>query len=75
MVYSKTVRISTRRNKEILDLTGEVAAVVAASGVQDGLALVFTKHTTTGLISSRPGALIFMIAWMTMLPVTYSRSS
>ena len=49
MVYSKTVRISTGSNKEIVDVTGKVAAVVAASGVKDGLALVFTRHTTTGL--------------------------
>ena len=49
MVYAKTIEVVTRANKETIDITSQVEAVVAGSGIRDGLALVFTMHTTTGL--------------------------
>jgi secondary thiamine-phosphate synthase enzyme len=59
LVYSRSIRVTTRKNRQILDVTPEIQRVVAESGIEDGLALVFTKHTTTGLfINEKEGGLI-----------------
>ena len=43
----------------MIDITGDVARVVADSGVSDGLVLVFTTHTTTGLyLNEHEGGLV-----------------
>jgi secondary thiamine-phosphate synthase enzyme len=49
MVYSKSVSVRSSRNKEMIDITGDVARVVEEAGITEGLVLVFTTHTTTGL--------------------------
>ena len=37
-----------------MNITGEVAKAVSDSGVGDGLVLLFTNHTTTGLYINEP---------------------
>jgi secondary thiamine-phosphate synthase enzyme len=49
MVYTSQVKVRSARKQEMIDITGEVARVVAESGITDGLACVFALHTTTGL--------------------------
>ena len=49
MVYSASLSVRSTKNREMIDITGRVAEAVASSGIADGLALVFTTHTTTGL--------------------------
>lgn len=49
MVYSRSLEISTTSARQAVDITSRLAKVVEDSGVSDGLALVFTQHTTTGL--------------------------
>jgi len=44
-----TLEIRTRSREEIVDLTAEVQEIVSASGVKDGLCLVFVPHTTAGV--------------------------
>jgi len=45
----KTLDVATQSQQEIVDVTGEVAAAVAASGLVDGLCHLFVPHTTAGL--------------------------
>jgi secondary thiamine-phosphate synthase enzyme len=42
----KTLRVSTQRREEMVDVTEQVRRVVADSGVDAGLCLVFSPHTT-----------------------------
>ena len=44
-----TLEIRTRSREEIVDLTAEVQEIVSASGVKNGLCLVFVPHTTAGV--------------------------
>lgn len=48
-VRSYRLAVSTRARLELLNLTGRLAAVVRASGVRDGLAVLSSLHTTTAL--------------------------
>jgi secondary thiamine-phosphate synthase enzyme len=59
MVYTRTVEVVTHKNKEIIDITSSVDEVVAGSGIGEGIVLVFTMHTTTGLyLNEREGGLV-----------------
>lgn len=44
-----TLEIRSRGREEVIDLTAEIGRAVAASGVQDGLCLVFVPHTTAAV--------------------------
>jgi len=58
VVYSHRLEVSTRAASEAVDLTALVAEAVKRSGVANGLAVVFTTHTTTGLfLNEREGGL------------------
>jgi len=59
MVYTRTIEVVTHKNKEIVDISSSVEDVVAGSGISDGIVLVFTMHTTTGLyLNEREGGLV-----------------
>lgn len=49
MVYSKRIDVATSGKSDLVNISGEVEAAVRESGVKEGIALVFTVHTTTGL--------------------------
>jgi secondary thiamine-phosphate synthase enzyme len=44
------VEVQSRQDLEMIDVTGEVDRAVAESGVSDGLVLVLTTHTSSGLL-------------------------
>src|SRR5258708_3134226 len=46
---STSITISTKRDKQVLDITKRVQQYVAQSGVNDGLCNVFVLHTTAGI--------------------------
>jgi thiamine phosphate synthase YjbQ (UPF0047 family) len=46
---TSTLTITTRRDKEVVDITDRVEGVVQASGVRDGLCNIFVSHTTACL--------------------------
>ncbi|NJE12258.1 secondary thiamine-phosphate synthase enzyme YjbQ [Thermococcus sp. LS2] len=48
MIYE--IEIHTNKEFEIIDITSEVQKIVKESNIQEGIAVVFTKHTTTALI-------------------------
>ena len=45
----RTLRISTSHREQLVDVTAEVREAVQAAGVQDGICLVASPHTTCGV--------------------------
>ncbi|RFT16410.1 MAG: Uncharacterized protein OP8BY_1588 [Candidatus Saccharicenans subterraneus] len=41
--------LETSRKEEFLNITGKIQALVRASGIRSGLAVIFCPHTTCGL--------------------------
>lgn len=58
-VHHRELRIATRGEGEMHDLTGRVGALVAEVGIADGMVLVFVPGSTAGLttIEYEPGLL------------------
>lgn len=48
-MFIKTIRILTKQYVELDVITPQVEAIVAESGIQNGMVTVMTKHTTTGV--------------------------
>ncbi|MBA7520319.1 hypothetical protein ES705_12412 [subsurface metagenome] len=46
------IEIGTRESTELIDITGKVKEIVKikSGGVESGICVVFTKHTTSGII-------------------------
>ncbi|WP_270166049.1 secondary thiamine-phosphate synthase enzyme YjbQ [Paenibacillus sp. SYP-B4298] len=44
-----TERLRTSKRDEMIDITRAVRAAVQASGIQEGLAVVYCPHTTAGI--------------------------
>jgi secondary thiamine-phosphate synthase enzyme len=44
-----TITISTKRDKQVIDITGRVEQFLGQAGVGDGLCNVFVLHTTAGV--------------------------
>lgn len=49
MTRSGEFGVRTSSHMEFVDITGELAAAVRQSGVEEGLLVVFNPHTTAGL--------------------------
>ena len=48
--WSKELSFSTRKQREVVDVTDEVLAAVGESGVRNGLVLVQLPHATAALV-------------------------
>ena len=46
MFHTATIELPTQKKSEMIDLTKRVRAIVANSGIQNGLCTVFCVHTT-----------------------------
>jgi secondary thiamine-phosphate synthase enzyme len=44
------LELRTKESTELIDITDEVKRIVRARGVDSGICVVFTRHTTTGII-------------------------
>ncbi|MGC9444381.1 MAG: secondary thiamine-phosphate synthase enzyme YjbQ [Candidatus Methanospirareceae archaeon] len=44
------LELRTKESTELIDITDEVKRIVRAKGVDSGICVVFTRHTTTGII-------------------------
>lgn len=44
-----TITLSTSRQMALIDITAEISKALRASGVSDGICLVYNPHTTAGL--------------------------
>lgn len=45
----KTITIQTPPKESLLDITGQVNEVVQASGIKEGICVMYVPHTTAGL--------------------------
>jgi secondary thiamine-phosphate synthase enzyme len=45
----ETFEVSTRTRTELVDISGEVAAAVARTGITEGMAYVYCPHTTAAI--------------------------
>ena len=48
--WSESIEVYTSTAPEFLDLTDRVERIVARSGVSDGMAVVFSRHTTAAIV-------------------------
>ena len=48
-IVQKEFRVSTRSRTEMIDITGQVSALVGESGITHGEAVVFCPHTTAAV--------------------------
>ena len=44
------VPVATTSRREMIDLTGQMQQIVAASGIDEGMCFLYNPHTTAGLI-------------------------
>lgn len=68
-VQQRTLEIATR-GRGLVDVTREVAAVVASAGVSTGLCSVFVQHTSASLLiqeNDDPAVLADLERWMAKL--------
>ena len=49
MVVSEHIKLNTRGNGHVLDITGEVARHVRSSGLKNGIVTLFTSSSTSAL--------------------------
>ncbi|MCL5292895.1 MAG: secondary thiamine-phosphate synthase enzyme YjbQ [Actinobacteria bacterium] len=50
MVVNSAIRISTRSNVELVDITKGVSKALQDAGITSGIILVYTPHTTSALL-------------------------
>ncbi len=55
MIFLREFEAKTGGRFDVLDLTDEVNEVVHASGIIDGIVLVFSPHTTCSVLLGSPG--------------------
>ena len=58
MVYNGTISLKARGFSDVIDITGDVSTVVESSGIREGIAVVFTRGSTSSVttIEFEPGA-------------------
>ncbi len=44
------IEVKTRESTELIDITVKVKEVVKSAGVDSGICVIFTRHTTSGII-------------------------
>ncbi len=50
IIKLERLEVQSRKDTEMIDITAEVERVVASSGAREGLVLVMTTHTSSGLL-------------------------
>ncbi len=43
------IRLQSKRRDEMIDITSQIEDLVAKANIQDGLAVVYSSHTTAGI--------------------------
>jgi len=59
MIYQREIRVAAAGHGDVKDVTGEVVRLVAASGIQTGIAHVFVTGSTAAIVTieHEPGLL------------------
>lgn len=52
MVTRKEIRVRTKGNCDIVDITGQVSEVIAGSGISEGIVTVFNVGSTAGITTT-----------------------
>lgn len=50
--HTETLRLSTKRGPQALDITREVVGAVSKSGIRTGLACIFTPSSTSAILTN-----------------------
>lgn len=50
MIVLRKLVVQSHRDKELLDITDDVARIVEESGIQEGLVYAMTSHTSSGML-------------------------
>ena len=75
MVESRRIKINTRGNCDIIDITGQVAREVSDSRIDSGIVTIFNVGSTAGIstIENEPGVLSdFKAMWDRLVPANIS---
>ena len=75
MVVTEEIRLQTRGNYDLVDITGEVSQAVARAGVESGTVTVFVPGSTAGVttIEFEPGLVAdFGSMWERLVPADIS---
>ncbi len=48
-IFSKVIEVTSKKQFELIDITGPVGQAVSDSGVTNGLALIYNPHTTASV--------------------------
>lgn len=58
-MFTRTIRVKTQREGEVIDLSAQVKKIVSDSGITTGLVHLFVQHSTAALttIEFEPGVL------------------
>jgi len=58
-MFTRTIRVRTQREGDVIDLTDQVRTIVRESGIRTGLVHLFVQHSTAALttIEFEPGVL------------------
>ncbi|MDK6029483.1 secondary thiamine-phosphate synthase enzyme YjbQ [Ignisphaera sp. 4213-co] len=51
-VYYESIRISTTKQFELIDITDNVEKIVRKSGIKNGICLVFAPHATAAIVAN-----------------------
>lgn len=63
------IEINTKKRVDVIDITANVEKAVKESGIENGICLIYTLHTTTGLVINEadPGLIQDMTKLMASL--------
>ncbi len=50
----RELRINTAKRRELIDITQDICKTVQESGVEDGICLVYSMHSTSAIIINEP---------------------
>jgi len=71
-IYNKKIEIESKGQIEFIDITDKVAEVIANSGVREGQVLVYSPHTTAGIVINHNESMLiqdFMRILYNIVPV------
>jgi secondary thiamine-phosphate synthase enzyme len=72
-IYKQKISLSSTTQIEFIDITKKVADIVEKSGIREGQVLVFSPHTTSGIIINHNESMLiqdFMRTLYRLVPVS-----
>lgn len=72
-IYKQKIKISSTTQVEFIDITHKVEEVIANSGVREGQAMIYSPHTTAGIVVNHNETMLiqdFMRILYRLVPVS-----